>query len=66
MKAYRKRYADNGILLDDLNYEKGKLHESAKYFNVEGKLIYWGDYENAEKIGKWETQKLKKELLNIN
>ena len=49
-----KRYADNGILLDDLFYKNGKLHGAAKYYNIEGKLIYWGDYENDEKIGKWE------------
>lgn len=49
-----KRYSDEGVLLDDLNYLNGKLHGAAKYYNVKGKLIYWGDYENDEKIGKWE------------
>jgi len=49
-----KRYADNGVLLDNLNYDSGKLHGAAKYYNIEGILIYWGDYENDEKVGKWE------------
>lgn len=49
-----KRYADNGNLLDDLNYIDGKLYGAAKYYNTKGKLIYWGDYENDMKIGKWE------------
>ena len=49
-----KRYADSGVLLDDLNYVRGKLEGAAKYYNVQGKLVYWGDYENDEKIGKWE------------
>ena len=48
-----RRYADNGNLLDDLNYVEGKLYGSAKYYNIKGKLIYWGDYENDQKIGKW-------------
>jgi antitoxin component YwqK of YwqJK toxin-antitoxin module len=49
-----KRYSDEGVLLDDLNYLKGILHGAAKYYNIKGKLIYWGDYENDEKVGKWE------------
>jgi len=49
-----KRYADNGVLLDDLNYKNGKLHGAAKYYNIDGELIFWGDYENDEKVGKWE------------
>ena len=49
-----KRYADNGNLLGDLNYIEGKLYGPAKYYNTKGKLIYWGDYEDDEKIGKWE------------
>ena len=49
-----KRYADNGVLLDNLNYNAGKLHGAAKYYNIKGKLIYWGDYQNDEKVGKWE------------
>ena len=49
-----KRYADNGNLLDDLNYIEGKLYGPAKYYNTKGTLIYWGDYEDDEKIGKWE------------
>jgi len=49
-----KRYADNGILLDNLNYKNGKLYGAAKYYNIKGKLIYWGDYQNDEKVRKWE------------
>ncbi len=49
-----KRYADNNVLLDDLNYENGKLYGAAKYYNIEGKLIFWGDYEDDVKVGKWE------------
>jgi antitoxin component YwqK of YwqJK toxin-antitoxin module len=52
-------------LLDDLNYENGKLHGSAKYYNIEGKLIYWGAYENDEKIGKWEFLENGKPLDSI-
>jgi len=40
--------------LDNLNYNVGKLHGAAKYYNIKGKLIYWGNYENDEKVGKWE------------
>jgi len=49
-----RRYSDEGVLLDDLNYINGKLNGAAKYYNIRGKLIYWGEYENDEKIGKWE------------
>jgi len=40
--------------LDDLQYENGKLHGPAKYYNVAGKLIRKGNYENDEKAGDWE------------
>ncbi|MDP3312793.1 toxin-antitoxin system YwqK family antitoxin [Lutibacter sp.] len=49
-----KRHADNGVLLDDLNYVNGKLHGKANYYNLEGKLIYTGMYENDVKVGFWD------------
>jgi len=35
-------------------YVNGKLHGPAKYYNVTGKLVRKGIYENDQKIGNWE------------
>ena len=48
------RYSEEGTLLDDLLYAEGKMHGLAKYYNTKGELIYTGNYENDEKVGKWE------------
>jgi len=59
-------YHTNGKISQEGFYNKeGKLHGEWKAYNVEGKKIALGQYENGLKVGKWFFWK-EKELSEVN
>lgn len=46
-----KKYAENGVLLEESNYKKGQLDGKAIFKDADGKLAFTGQYKDGKSVG---------------
>lgn len=54
LHGHSKVFSDEGVLIEEVMYEKGKANGLATYFELNGNLKERGVYKNGVRFGKWE------------
>ena len=48
-----KTFSENGVLLQEGFYVKGKESGLWKFYDKDGNIEFSGDYKDGERIGEW-------------